>query len=649
MSLRAVVNGWRETFILPKPFEPLERESEFLRHYSRRYGELRLSSSAAAVLTWLLYLVVDLLLIRADPRFASMSTELVGLHLLGSVMLVLFYAATIFTRRFIEDERYASRTTVAGCVIAAGVIMVKQFHAPFPYEYLYYLQGTVVLLIFCYGLFRLRARDIVLMIAIVSTLELAVLWYRTLTEMSPTLAAEREAYSMLSSWLLLTVGVIGYGIGVQFERAERQTFCSESDLQRINEALNQRNSEVEALKADSEAHLRALLDAQASLRAEAEQRSRDKSKFLASAVHDLRQPLQAISNALYPMTLAARDNDSPRVLQMLTLVQTAEDTMRKQLSAILNLSRLESGLIRADIGPVDLTRMIEGVVGQQHAVARDSRVDLSWRCEADGPVHVQSDPAFIERILLNLIGNGIKYRAPDRAQPRVSVEVSVADDRVRVSVIDNGVGIDARFIDSQAIFEPFFQADNHPGQSEKGVGLGLSIVRAMVANLPGHGIEVASVLHEGSRFTLSLPRVGGIPAFSPADSAGADSGTRDLDHCYVLLVEDDALVLDSTRALFEAVGIRFEAYVSFEQFRDGIDTLERCPDVVISDFRLPDQHTGIDVIDLARKAFPGIGAVVFSGEIGLADTLYGRTDITFMTKPLSPNDLLRAIKDSLPA
>ncbi|MFZ5483644.1 MAG: ATP-binding protein [Pseudomonadota bacterium] len=649
MTLRAILNGWRETFVLPRPFEPAQREAEFLRHYSRRYGELRLSSSAAAVLTWLLYLVVDLLLIKADPRFASVSTELLGLHLMGSVMLVLFYAATIFTPRFTEDERYASRTTVAGCVVAAGVIMFKQFIAPFPYEYLYYLLGMVVLLIFCYGLFRLRARDIVLMIAFVGTLELAVLWYRTMTEVSPMLAAEREAYSMLSSWLLLTVGAIGYGIGVQFERAERQTFINEQDLHRINEALNQRNSEVEALKADSEAHLRALLDAQASLRAEAEQRNRDKSKFLASAVHDLRQPLQAISNALYPMTLAARENAPERVLPLLALMQTAEDTMRKQLSAILNLSRLESGLIRAEIGPVELTRMIEGVVGQQHAVALESRVDLTWRAEVGGPVHVQSDPAFIERILLNLIGNGIKYRAADRAQPSVTVVLSVAEDRVRVSVIDNGVGIDARFIETQAIFEPFFQADNHRGQSEKGVGLGLSIVRAMVANLPGHAIEVTSVLNEGSRFTLSLPRVAVAPGVPAIDPVVADSGTRDLGRCYVLLVEDDPLVLDSTAALFDAVDIRYEAYASFEQFREAIDTLERCPDVVISDFRLPGQHTAIEVIELARQSFPGIGAVVFSGEIGLADTLYGRPDITFMTKPLAPKDLLRAIEDSMPA
>jgi two-component sensor histidine kinase len=317
--------------------------------------------------------------------------------------------------------------------------------------------------------------------------------------------------------------------------------------------------------------------------------------------------------------------------------------MRKQLSAILNLSRLESGLIRAEIGNIELSALIDEVVRQQRSVASENEVELTYDFTPGNRVYVRSDPAFVERILLNLIGNGIKYRSPSQATPKVRVELAVGTKQAVVSVIDNGLGIDAQHLANQAIFEPFFQANNAHPESEKGVGLGLSIVRAMVASMPEHAIEVTSDFGQGSRFRLTLPL-----SRSPL---GPDfprplvplQATSDLCQCYVVLVEDDKLVLQATLALFDVMGLRYEAYDSYEQFFNGIGHIERIPDVLLSDFRLPNQKTAVDVIALARQHFPEISVVVFSGEVGLAESHDSLPDVTIVAKPLSPHDLLQAI------
>lgn len=645
--MHSILRGWRQTFVLPQRFSPPTLESEFLRHYSGRYGEVRLSSTALGVMTWVAYLLMDLALYYLDPAFAEAASRLLVLHASGVVFMVFYFGINCLSRRFIDDEVYASRALLIGCILIALFIVAKQAIAPFPYQYIYYIQGTIVLLVFSFGMYRLRARDIALLITVVLLLQFSVIWYRALTDMPLEAAQIRIAYALLSSFLLLTIAVIGYGVGIQLEVAERQTFVNENDLQQMNEALLRRNAEVEQLKTDSERHLRAVVDAQAMLRAEAEQRNRDKSTFLASAVHDLRQPLQAISNALHPATLAIQGDDRGKTTQLINLAQTAADTMRKQLSAILNLSRLESGLIRAELSIFELIGLINEVIAQQMQVAQENHVALRCDQVPDLQVYVRSDRAFIERILLNLIGNGIKYREPSRHDAAVSVELALLPEQVRISVFDNGLGIDREHIASGAIFEPFFQANNPHPESEKGVGLGLSIVRAMVANLADHSIEVHSRLGKGSCFSLTLP-ISAPPLQEAARQIILSESPVDLKHCYAILVEDDALVRQSTEAVLAAAGLRYESYDAYESFVAGVGELERIPDAVVSDFRLPNQRTAIEVIAYARQLFPNIGCVVFSGEVGLSEARASLPDALLVGKPLPPNELLRAIATVIP-
>lgn len=645
--MHAILEGSLRSLRLPRPFTPAELETEFLRYYSRRYGKLRQSANAIGLLTWIFFLFIDVALIELDPVFAAAAPYLLAWHVAGTFLFMVVFRKCFMSSRFTEDERYASQVTLLSSLAVALIIFAKQFKAPYPYDYIYYFQGIVVLLMFCFSLYRMRANGIVRMILFVVVLQLLLLWYHTLHVAPPDLTSERVAYALLGSTMLLTISIIGYGIGVQFERAERQTFANERKLQSINDALAQRNQEVERLKRDSESHMQALLDMQSSLWAEAEQRNRDKSKFLASAVHDLRQPLQAISNALYPISLSLEGMKRPaQTHQLLDLMKTAAETMRRQLSAILNLSRLESGLIRAEVGPVWLDRVIASVIAQQQPIALTNGVNLEFEDHDLRRVIVQSDSAFVERILLNLIDNGIKYRSRERSEPYVRVTMSLREGHAVVGVEDNGLGMDESVTATGAIFEPFFQANNAHPENERGVGLGLSIVRAMIANLAGHAISVKSRLGHGSRFELKLP-LSDLPGLvTESERIVAEvPGQSELSRRYVLLVEDDPLVLRSTMALFDVVGIRCEAYESYEALAVGLESLERIPDVLLSDFRLPNQRTAFDVINVTRKSFPDIGVVIFSGEVGLAESNADHEDIRIISKPLAADELLQAIAD----
>lgn len=198
-------------------------------------------------------------------------------------------------------------------------------------------------------------------------------------------------------------------------------------------------------------------------------------------------------------------------------------------------------------------------------------------------------------------------------------------------------------IDSGAIFEPFFQAGNELPESEKGVGLGLSIVRSMLALLPDHSLQIESSPGQGSIFTLICPRssAAALPAGS-ADLAGFDSRSNPLAGRYVLLVDDDPLVLQSTAALFDAVGARYEAFDSLGSMADAIERIERDPDVLLTDYRLPNGHTGLDVLLLARRHFPDIGGVIFTGESADLPELSSIERLQVLRKPLAPTALLRA-------
>lgn len=412
-----------------------------------------------------------------------------------------------------------------------------------------------------------------------------------------------------------------------------------AEMQRMNQAL------AASMQAEQD-RARSLLELKDRLRIEAERRDHDKSRFLADAVHDLRQPLQAIGNALDPIASAIRAGHTADALVLVGMATRAAASMRAQLSEILNLSRLESGLVAAELADFDLVSLIAETVEQTRvgAMAGGTRIDVETP-SMGRPVFVRSDRHFVQRILLNLISNGVKYRsrAPGRAS-HVKVALAEEDGQVRIVVRDNGLGIAQDILDEGLIFRPFFQVNNRHAEAEKGVGLGLSIVAAMLRLLPDHRLSIVSRVGEGSSFTLEVPPSPVAPVFAslvPEDpvAGGVDAAVGR----YVVLLEDDVLVRETLAAVFGAHGVLYEAWGSIEEMQTRLADIERAPDVLLSDYRLPEGRTAFDAMRLMAEHWSDVPTIVLTGETLDPETTLRLQGCALCYKPIAPLDLLRRI------
>ena len=210
-------------------------------------------------------------------------------------------------------------------------------------------------------------------------------------------------------------------------------------------------------------------------------------------------------------------------------------------------------------------------------------------------------------------------------------------------VVDNGIGISNAHWES--IFQPFFQVGNPEQDRDKGLGLGLSIVNAVISMLEEHRIELKSAEGLGSRFSVEMPLCGATPDKpSPRVPARADpEEALQLAGLYVLLVEDDGLVRASTEALLSQWGVLFDSAATFEEYEEILDSLERIPDLIITDFRLRDFKTAREIAMLfTAKLGKPCPTLVVTGEpqatiIPLACT----HDV--LSKPVSPAELRQEI------
>ncbi|TDM06757.1 MAG: hypothetical protein C4K60_19960 [Ideonella sp. MAG2] len=309
----------------------------------------------------------------------------------------------------------------------------------------------------------------------------------------------------------LEVMLLSLVLGDRLTRA-REVAHAAREMILLNAELSSTNRQLDQERELAEKRNVELLALQQRIEREADLRDQERMRFLASSVHDLKQPLQAISTALHPLAHAFR-NDEPRLVEeMLGLMQKATHNMRDQLAALLDLSRLESGLMTVSIKPVHLKSLVETLLPELHQLAVRQRVSI--RTDLPQAVWVETDEQLLRRVVLNLASNGIKYADAAKAQRELIVSVSASESICLLQVRDNGLGIHAEHVNSGEIFRPFVQVHNHLSEDIKGVGLGLSIVASSIKLLPSHRLEVQSEPGVGSCFSVTLPRASAaLPCF----------------------------------------------------------------------------------------------------------------------------------------
>lgn len=228
-------------------------------------------------------------------------------------------------------------------------------------------------------------------------------------------------------------------------------------------------------------------------RREAERANEAKSRFLAAASHDLRQPMQSLF--LFAATLRQRLAGRPET-EVLTMLERGLDTLKDLLDSLLDISRLEVNLVRPQIAPVPLRPLIEEVTGAYRQVAAAKGIDL--RLDGDCDFAVRTDANLLGRMVRNLMDNAVRYTA----EGQILVTCQVVGVTARLAVRDTGIGIAPDQI--ERIFDEFHQVGNVERDKAQGLGLGLAIVKRLSSAL-GHGVSVESTPGRGSIFVIELP------------------------------------------------------------------------------------------------------------------------------------------------
>jgi len=374
--------------------------------------------------------------------------------------------------------------------------------------------------------------------------------------------------------------------------------------------------------------------AEAALRAakdEADRANAAKTRFLAAASHDLRQPLHAME--LLVSALAGKSLNK----EAQAIVSDMQDSLvfaGRLLNSLLDVSELEAGIITPHVEDVPLAPLLQRVHQQYLGIAREKGLDL--RLVPSGAV-VRSDPGLLERIFDNLVSNAVRYT--DRG--RVLIGCRRLAGTVRLEVWDTGPGIPEA--GQAAIFDDFCQLDSSAKERGAGLGLGLGLVRRL-AELLDHPVRLRSAPGRGSLFWVELrPAQHRPPAEPPPTrSAGeADESTGAM----VMIIEDDAMVLNAMRLVLEAWGYRVVAVTSAEAARAA----RVVPDVVIADYRLPGGETGDQaILEVRQRTGRELPGVIVTGEVmppAWADGM--AQDLHVMKKPVRPAKLRALIRNLL--
>jgi signal transduction histidine kinase/CheY-like chemotaxis protein len=343
----------------------------------------------------------------------------------------------------------------------------------------------------------------------------------------------------------------------------------------------------------------ALADGLLAQKQVAEQSNVAKSRFLAAASHDLRQPVHALGMLLG----ALRGLDlTPKAARLAEHMDSSISGLDGLFTALLDVSRLDAGVIESK--PV--------VVALQPLLARIRR-DLAGAAEAKGialvmaptRASVRSDPVLLERVLRNLIGNAVRYTD----EGRVLVTCRRCSGDISLEVWDTGRGIAAE--QQEAIFEEFYQVAGKTSGGGAGLGLGLAIVRRLTGIL-NHPLSLRSAPGRGSVFRLLIPRIA-APQDVAADLADA-MGPADPSSALILAIDDDAVVRTAMGELLISWGHRVVAAADTKAALAMLKT-SATPDLIVCDYRLGRGETGLDAIDRLRAATGvRIPAILLTGE-----------------------------------
>jgi signal transduction histidine kinase/ActR/RegA family two-component response regulator len=374
-------------------------------------------------------------------------------------------------------------------------------------------------------------------------------------------------------------------------------------------------------------------------REQAEQANQAKTRFLAAASHDLRQPLQALN--LFVNVLSSRDHDK-KTREIVEHIGESTQALESLLNALLDISKLDADLIVPEFGDVHLDDLFAHLESQFAPLAAAKGLRLKMK---PLPLVLRTDPALIKSIMRNLVANAVHYTQ----KGRVIIRCRKLGNNAVLTVEDTGPGIpkDQR----ETVFQEFSRLGRERGGSdgdtEGGLGLGLAIVERL-ARLLGHRVEIATSPKPGSIFIVEVPLSRNCQKCDESEAAVSSESSST---AQVLVIDDEPEVLLALREQLNDWGYAVRAALNLEQALALVSSDEPALDLILADYRLGDGVTGDQAIDAIRGRIGyDVPGLLITGDTA-PDRLHQAhlSGFQLLHKPVPPAKLRRAMADAIAA
>jgi len=407
---------------------------------------------------------------------------------------------------------------------------------------------------------------------------------------------------------------------------------AKSELKQLQAGINSMSEKLSMHEEDLQGRVESATAELARQKEAAEQANTAKSKFLAAASHDLRQPLHALG--LFAASLK-QIVSTPEQLVLTEKIEASVNAQEEMFNALLDLSRLDAESLQPQIQTFALQNIFDRIARDYAAQAREKGLRLVVR---SSPLEVRSDPVLLTRILSNLVNNALRYTT----HGGIVVAARKRGDSVRIQVWDTGIGISEA--DLPHIFDEYYQVGNAARNRKQGLGLGLNIVQRL-CRLLAHPIEVRSSQGRGSVFSLTLPR--GDMNDLERRLAPARDWSR-FDQQWVVVIEDDPDARDALQRLLTGWGLNVLGAENADEALSGMKG-DLVPAMVISDYRLADGETGIATIVRLRQVWErDLPAILISGDTAPESVAtMAASGLSVLHKPVRPAKLRALLQSHL--
>ncbi|MCC6532853.1 MAG: hybrid sensor histidine kinase/response regulator [Burkholderiales bacterium] len=429
-----------------------------------------------------------------------------------------------------------------------------------------------------------------------------------------------------SSWLATDIHGSNYtALLIVFFAAYEVIFVRDNARVLVNAVVASNRSKALALELDQK-----RLEAETA-RARAEEANQSKSRFLAAASHDLRQPMYALSLYATLLRKAAKEDETRKISDHIEFSVQALDGL---FVGLLDISRFDAGIVKPNWQTCTVEPVFEGIERQFGAIAESKGLRLEVRA---CPAQIRTDPGLLGRIVGNLVSNAVRYTK----RGGIELRAAAAGSSLAIEVADTGIGIAPEEI--ERIFEEFYQVGNPERDRAEGHGLGLAIVRRLV-NLLQCELKVESQPGRGSTFRVLIPL-----SSEPIPAGGAvppqpQEREIDLTGLVVLVIDDEREVRAALEDLFSSWGCACVAAAGHDDAVAAVEERAAEVDLIIADYRLAKGENGIDTVRRLRERLGNLPALLVTGDTAPDRLLEAQASgYSVLHKPVTAQDLRRKV------